>query len=132
MPARGPAAAAEAAQAASADAKLPNTIPARWRVLTSGRVERSINAGATWRPVAFDAPVALTAGSSPSDEVAWFVGPAGVVLRSTDGERLERLSFPDTSNLIEVVAVTDRAATVRTEDGRTFVTGDGGVSWRRQ
>jgi hypothetical protein len=132
VPARGPAAAAEAAQAASDAAKLPSTIAARWRILANGTVERSVNAGATWHPLALDAPVALTAGSSPSDEVAWFVGLGGVVLLSTDGERLDRLSFPNTSNLVEVVAVTDRAATVRTEDGRTFVTGDGGRTWSAQ
>jgi hypothetical protein len=126
---RGPAAATQAAEAASAAARLPATIPARWRILANGRVERSINAGATWHPVAIDAPVALTAGSSPSDLVCWMIGPAGVVVRSTDGERFTRLPFPEPATLASIVAVNDRAATVRTADGRTYVTADGGVSW---
>jgi hypothetical protein len=126
---RGPAAATEAAQAASTASKLPNTIPARWRILADGRVERSTNSGATWHPVAIDVPVPLVAGSSPSDLVAWFVGPRGAVLLATDGERLNRIPFPNTSDLVAITAVNDRAATIRTADGRTFVTGDGGKSW---
>ena len=126
---RGPAAATEAAQAASTASKLPNTIPARWRILADGRVERSTNGGATWHPMAINVPVPLVAGSSPSDLVAWFVGPRGAVLLATDGERLERVPFPDASDLVAITAVNDRAATVRTADGRTFATGDGGRNW---
>ena len=129
---RGPASAREAAEDAAAASRLPATIPARWRLLSDGRVERSTNAGATWRPVAIDTPVPLTGGSSPSDLVCWLIGPNGVVLLSTDGARFTRLPFPEPATLVSITAVNDRAATVLTSDGRTFVTGDGGGSWKEQ
>jgi hypothetical protein len=129
---RGPASAREAAEDAAAASKLPATIPARWRLLSDGRVERSTNAGATWRPVTIATPVPLTGGSSPSDLVCWLIGPNGVVLLSTDGAHFTRLPFPEPAGLVSITAVNDRAATVRTADGRTFVTGDGGGSWTRQ
>ncbi len=129
---RGPDSARAAAEDAAAAAKLPATIPARWRVFANGRVDRSTNAGATWRPVSVDTPVPLTGGSSPSDLVCWLIGPNGVVLLSTDGARFTRLPFPEPATLASITAVNDRAATVRTSDGRTFATGDGGGSWKEQ
>jgi photosystem II stability/assembly factor-like uncharacterized protein len=129
---RGPESARAAAEDAAAASKLPATIPARWRVWSDGRIERSTNAGATWRPVATDTPVPLTGGSSPSDLVCWLIGPNGAVLLSVDGARFTRLPFPELTNLVSITAVNDRAATIRTSDGRTFVTGDGGSSWTRQ
>ncbi len=129
---RGPASARAAAEDAAAASKLPATIPARWRLLSDGRIERSTNAGATWRPVTVDTPVPLTSGSSPSGLVCWLIGPNGVVLLSTDGTSFRRLPFPEPTNLASITAVNDRAATIRTTDGRTFVTGDGGISWTRQ
>lgn len=129
---RGPESARAAAEDAAAAAKLPATIPARWRLLSDGRIERSTNAGATWRPVATDTTVPLTGGSSPSDLVCWLIGPNGAVLLSIDGARFNRRPFPEPATLVSITAVNDRAATVRTSDGRTFVTGDGGGSWREQ
>jgi hypothetical protein len=129
---RGPESARAAAEDAAAASKLPATIPARWRLWSDGRIERSTNAGATWRPVATDTPVPLTDGSSPSNLVCWLIGPNGAVLLSTDGARFTRLPFPEPADLVSITAVNDRAATVRTSDGRTFVTGDGGGSWTRQ
>lgn len=129
---RGPESARAAAEDAAAASKLPATIPARWRLWSDGRIERSTNAGATWRPVATDTPVPLTGGSSPSDLVCWLIGPNGLVLLSIDGARFTRLPFPETANLVSITAVNDRAATVRTSDGRTFVTGDAGGSWKEQ
>ncbi len=126
---RGPESARAAGADAAAASKLPATIPARWRVLADGRVERSINAGATWHPVDVDVPVPLTAGMSPSDLVCWLVGPNGAVLLSVDGASFTRIPFPEPAPLVSVTAPNERAATIRTADGRTFVTGNGGASW---
>ena len=129
---RGPSGAAQAAQAAAEATTLANTIPARWRILATGVVERSTNGGATWHAVTVDTRVAVTGGVSPSDLVCWLIGRGGTILLSTDGLTLRRVPFPETADLVSVTALNDRQATVMTADGRTFVTFDGGASWTRQ
>ena len=106
---RGRSGAAEAARAAAEATNVANTIPARWRILAIGVVERSTNGGATWHPVTVDTRVAVTGGVSPSDLVCWLIGSGGVVLRSTDGLALRRVPFPETADLVSVTAVDDAA-----------------------
>ncbi len=129
---RGRAGAARAAEAAAEAAALPNTIPARWRILATGVVERSTNGGATWHAVTVDTRVLVSGGVSPSDLVCWLIGPGGTVVLSTDGLTLRRVPFPETTDLVSVAAENDRQATVTTADGRTFVTFDGGATWTRR
>jgi photosystem II stability/assembly factor-like uncharacterized protein len=71
----------------------------------------------------------LTTGSSPSRDICWIVGRAGVVLLTTDGATWQRRPIPETVDLTVVRAVDARSATVTTADGRQFVTADGGVTW---
>jgi photosystem II stability/assembly factor-like uncharacterized protein len=71
----------------------------------------------------------LTTGSSPSRDVCWIVGRAGVVLVTADGATWQRRSVPGSPDLTGVRAVDQRAATVTTADGRQFATLDGGVTW---
>lgn len=73
----------------------------------------------------------VTARSSPSPDVIWTVGRAGVVMLSTDGRTFLRLPFPETVDLAAVTATDERRATVTTADGRVFQTADGGRTWRR-
>jgi hypothetical protein len=118
----------------------------RWRIVPPSRIQRSVDGGATWSvvdPVASPGvaggvpagvtggvpAMVLTTGSSPSRDVCWIVGRAGVVLVTTDGATWQRRSIPGSPDLIGARAVDARAATVTTADGRQFATLDGGATW---
>ncbi len=74
----------------------------------------------------------ITARSSPSSTVTWFVGRAGMVLLTVDGRTFTRVPFPEATDLTAVTATDARIAVVTTVDGRTFRTEDAGRNWRRQ
>jgi Photosynthesis system II assembly factor YCF48 len=116
----------------------------RWRIVPPSGIQRSTDGGATWTTVdpvpprsaearlALDSLVssmALTTGSSPSRDVCWIVGRAGIVLLTTDGATWQRRPIPEAADLTAVRAVDAKSATVTTVDGRQFVTTDGGVTW---
>lgn len=126
-------AAAPAAAASIAVAPLPaidSPDPnVRWR-LGGSRVERTTDNGTTWQTVFQEEGVLLTAGSAPSPAVCWIVGRSGVVLRSTEGAAFTRVPFPNTQPLAAVTAADAESATVTTAAGETFVTTDGGGTWR--
>ena len=103
----------------------------RWRVLTSGDVERSAPNGAAWTPVDLGPPAFILGGAAPGGVVCWLVGRAGVVLLSVDGLRFDRLPFPEQVDVAAISAFDARRATVRTSDGRTFSTVDGGQTWKQ-
>ena len=106
--------------------------PVRWRILSSGSVERSSTEGASWDSIAIDPPVAVTGGVAPSDSVCWLIGRGGVILLTTDGRRFERVAFREAADLVSIRATSARQAAVTTADGRVFSTIDGGASWRLQ
>ena len=101
--------------------------PIRWRILSTGVVQRSTD-GTNWIVVSVDAGV--RAGVAPSPQVCWLVGELGLVLRATDGATFQRVSFPERVDLASVTATSDRQATVTTSGGRRFTTDDGGRTWR--
>jgi len=107
----------------------------RWRILAPAGVQRSIDGGMTWAVVdpfattRVAAPVALTAGFSPSRDTCWIVGRAGLVLLSTDGTTWQRRALPEQADLNGVRASDAQHAIVTTADSRQFVTTDGGVTW---
>jgi hypothetical protein len=51
------------------------------------------------------------------------------VYLTTDGVRFERLPFPETVDLVSVVALDERTANVSTADGRSWRTLDQGRTW---
>jgi photosystem II stability/assembly factor-like uncharacterized protein len=99
----------------------------RWRIV-DGHVQRMTTQGQGWESVAIPSTV-IAAGHAPSATVAWFVGKAGVIFVTTDGARFEQVSFISSADLVEVVAIDDRTATVTTADGRQFHTADRGGTW---
>jgi hypothetical protein len=103
----------------------------RFRLLPGGGVQRTADAGSTWRTEVTGATQTLTAGSSPSPSVCWLVGPSGTVLLSSDGRSWRLLAFPERVDLRSVTAADNENATVTTADGRSFVTADGGRTWAR-
>jgi photosystem II stability/assembly factor-like uncharacterized protein len=111
----------------------------RWRAESAGVIARSRDGGVTWQrqgvgvvagPLArsSSAPTPL-AGSSSAPTTCWFVGQAGLVLLTTDGERWGTRPFPERVDLVAVDARDSRSATVTARDGRRFGTADGGATW---
>jgi hypothetical protein len=123
---RGGAGGAAAAQAVPATPAGPT----RWRILTSGAVERSVGDGSPWSPVAIDPAVRLTSGVAPSPTTCWLVGRAGAVLVSKDAVHFVRMDIPQPLDLVSVTA-SAIAVTVTAADGSTFTTLDGGLTWRK-
>jgi photosystem II stability/assembly factor-like uncharacterized protein len=103
----------------------------RFRLLRGGGVQRTADAGATWRTEATGATETLTAGASPSPSVCWLIGPSGMVLLSTDGRSWRRVPFPESVDLRAVTATDHETATVTTVAGHVFMTTDGGRTWGR-
>lgn len=105
--------------------------PMRWRANAPNSIERSTDDGETWTPMVIVGPTGtLTAGHSPGVNVCWFVGKAGVVFLSQAGGPFVRVTSPESVDLVSVVAVDHLQATVFTVDGRSFMTTDGGQTWR--
>ena len=92
-------------------------------------MERSSDGGATWLPVPIPVTPLLAGGSAPTNTVCWLAGRAGTVLLSTDGTTFRQVTKPVDADLVSVRAIDARSATVRTADGRTFATTDGGATW---
>ena len=88
--------------------------------------------GPMWPAPPSDTAGQITAASAPSAAVCWIVGRAGTVVRSTDRQTWQRVSFPLPVDLSTVTATDVQSATVETVDGRRFSTGDGGVTWTQQ
>ncbi|HVQ41561.1 MAG TPA: zf-HC2 domain-containing protein [Vicinamibacterales bacterium] len=105
--------------------------PVRWRLRGSSTaaVERSNDGGTTWLPVPIPVTPQLASGSAPANTVCWLAGRAGTVLLSTDGTTFRQVTKPADADLVSVRATDARSATVRTIDGRTFTTTDGGLTW---
>ena len=106
--------------------------PTRWRIVAGTRVERTIDAGATWTalPITPELKTPLLAGSATSPLNCWLVGREGVVLVTHDGLTFRRVSVPEAVHLVGVLATDGKQATVTAIDGRRFSTVDGGLTWR--
>ena len=60
-----------------------------YRTAGGGVVERSQDAGATWRGQLLNPSAEFTAGSCPATNICWLTGRAGVIFATTDGTHLE-------------------------------------------
>jgi photosystem II stability/assembly factor-like uncharacterized protein len=101
-----------------------------WRI-AGDRIERSEDGGKTWRVTRQNSSDGLTAGSAPSNEVCWFVGRAGRVLRTTNGgATFTDVSLAEPLDLASVAAVDAANSMVYSVVGRRFRTDDGGRTWR--
>ena len=106
--------------------------PVRWHILPTRVVERSTDGGTSWEPLVIDPPAAVTGGVAASNTTCWLIGPKGVVLRSVDGVHFDRVTFPESVDLVSIRSTGAATASVTTADGRVFITIDGGLTWRLQ
>ena len=117
--------AAQSAGTAALDMIAPEP-PRGWR-LNNDRVERSIEG--VWTVQYSEADTGLSALSSPSPDVCWVVGRAGIVIVTTDGRTWRKVPLPKTADLLSVLASDGENAVVFSADGAMWVTKNGGQSW---
>ena len=103
----------------------------RWRVLSAGRIEQSVDSGITWMAQKSGVNVELLAGSAPSEAVCWIVGRSGTILRTTDGGgHWSKVVSPMGGDVAGIQAVDAMTATIfDTAKRARFVTRDGGANW---
>ena len=101
-----------------------------WRLLPSGTIQRSADAGATWTVQKTGVVVDLLAGSAPSNRICWVVGRGGTVLLTTDGgDHWLKISPPSTDDITTVSGVDAQQATITTAKNNSYKTTNGGTSW---
>jgi hypothetical protein len=100
-----------------------------WRFSSGRFIERSIDAGITWRVQWTKANAHLIAGAAPTADTCWLVGRDAMILLTTDGRKWKTISPPADADFVYVEAADAFSATVTTTDGRKFTTNDGGRHW---
>jgi photosystem II stability/assembly factor-like uncharacterized protein len=100
-----------------------------WRFSGGRFVERSSDAGATWRVQWTTASAHLVAGAAPTSDSCWLVGRGGMILLTTDGKNWKTITPPADADFVSVVATDAASATVTSTDNRKFTTSDSGKHW---
>jgi hypothetical protein len=110
---------------------LASSATVRWRALSAGRIEQSVDSGVTWVPQNSGVKAELLAGSAPSEAVCWIVGRGGTILRTTDGGgHWSKVISPMGGDVAGVQAVDAMTAEIFGANRRArFVTHDGGMTW---
>jgi photosystem II stability/assembly factor-like uncharacterized protein len=118
----------------------------QWRISVGGRIERSTDQGKSWQPQASGVTSELLAGATVSNKIAWIVGRADVILRTTDGEHWQRTTTPPMPPLssgaggsVDAIASSPDWSAIQSSDalhaiitsadGRHYATTDGGRTW---
>jgi Photosynthesis system II assembly factor YCF48 len=101
-----------------------------WRLLSSGLIQRSADAGANWTVQKTATVADLLAGSAVSEKTCWIVGRGGAILLTTDGgNHWLKVSSPTTDDITTVFAVDAQQATITTAKNNSYKTTDGGITW---
>jgi hypothetical protein len=104
--------------------------PSSWSLSADGQVERSFDAGKTWRIVPVAGGVPFHAISSTGNDV-WVGGAAGTLYHSADSGLSWTKAEPVFAGDIAHIAFSDaQNGLVSTADGEVWITSDGGQSWR--
>lgn len=111
---------------------LASNTTVRWRLLSAGRIEQSVDSGITWVPQNSGVKAELLAGSAPSESVCWIVGRSGAVLRTTDGGgHWNKVVSPIRADIAGVQAADAMTAEIfDANKSSRFVTHDGGATWQ--
>ena len=106
----------------------------RWNLSSDGQLQRSIDSGKTWQPVAAPPGAAFRALSYNGPDI-WVGGAAGLLYHSPDAGTRWELVKPSAngsslSSDIAAIAFTDpQHGKITTSNGETWTTADGGQSW---
>jgi photosystem II stability/assembly factor-like uncharacterized protein len=103
-----------------------------WRVGPGGEIERSTDAGKTWRTQESGVTADLLSGSAPADKVCWIAGKAGTLLLTTDGgKHWKQVASPISDDLGGVHALDAQHASISdVPNSKNFETSDGGFTWK--
>jgi hypothetical protein len=103
-----------------------------WRVGPGGKIERSTDAGKTWRTQESGVTADLLSGSAPADKVCWIAGKAGTLLLTTDGgKHWKQVASPISDDLGAVHALDAQHASISdVPNSKSFETSDGGLTWK--
>jgi hypothetical protein len=108
---------------------VASPVPAvRWRV-QDGRIERTVDAGRTWRQDHDRTVAGLRAGAAPSADVCWLAGGGGLVVRREPSGDWRRVPLPVASDIHAITSSAALEAVVTLADGRQLQTVDGGRTW---
>jgi hypothetical protein len=109
----------------------PNKMLA-WRAGPGGKIERSTDAGKTWRTQESGVTADLLSGSAPADKVCWIAGKAGTLLLTTDGgKHWKQVASPISDDLGGVHALDAQHASISdVPNSKSFATSDGGLTWK--
>jgi hypothetical protein len=105
---------------------------AGWKYQGAGVIKRTTDSGASWTDQALPAGVRLSLLSAASERVCWAAGPGGVLARTIDGLNWHLVTGPSQATIVGLVASGGTSARVRTADGLTYETHDGGVTWQQR
>lgn len=105
---------------------------AGWRYAKPGLVLRTLDGGAHWAEQALPGGARVLALSAVSSSLCWAAGADGVILRTTDGSSWQAIPSPTKADIGWISALDDHRVTMRTADGITYDSGDGGATWRRR
>jgi len=128
---------AASAQESAAKAKLrvfSHSESTRWNLSSDGQLQRSIDSGKTWQPVATPPGAAFRALSYNGPDI-WVGGAAGLLYHSPDAGTRWELIKPSANGSslsadIAAIAFTDpQHGKITTSNGETWTTADGGQSW---
>jgi hypothetical protein len=111
---------------------LASNTTVRWRLLSAGRIEQSVDSGVTWVRQNSGVKAELLAGSAPSEAVCWIVGRSGSILRTTDsGGHWNKVVSPIRGDIAGVQAADATTAEIfDANKSSRFVTHDGGATWQ--
>jgi hypothetical protein len=110
---------------------------AQWELSTDGAVQRSLDAGKTWQSVAVDGNGRFDAIFSSGTQV-WVGGTAGALYHSTDSGLTWTKLVPAAAgqklqaNITHIEFSDSQNGTVVATNGETWLTSDGGQTWRRK
>jgi hypothetical protein len=111
---------------------------AQWGLSTNGVVQRSLDAGKTWQSVAVDGNGAGFRAVFSSGVQVWVGGTAGALYHSTDSGLTWTKLVPATAgqklqaNISHIEFSDPQNGTVMATNGETWLTSDGGQTWRRK
>ena len=117
-------------------AKFAHSESTRWNLSSDGQLQRSIDSGKTWQPVAAPAGAAFRALSYNGPDI-WVGGAAGLLYHSPDAGTRWELVKPSANGSslsadIAAIAFTDpQRGKITTSNGETWTTADGGQSWNQ-
>jgi len=132
-----PAAKSEAAQDRSALFAMRASLRARWSVSDAGALQRSFDAGRTWKEVAVAEGVHFRAVAVVASDV-WAGGSGGALYHSADGGehwsrvRVEANGRELGGDIVRIEFADIKNGVMTTSTGETWATSDGGATWQQQ